>query len=84
MTDTSEPDRDLDRIRWNCRRGLLELDLLLERFLAQHLHTLDAGQMDVFKELLVYDDNDLLDMVMERAEPVNPQLCGVLQMMRNA
>lgn len=84
MTDRSKPSRDLDRIRWNCRRGLLELDLLLARFLERHLDTLEDGQMEVFKELLAYDDNDLLDMVMGRAEPVNTQLSGVLQMMRNA
>ena len=28
---------ELDRIRWHCRRGLLELDLMLERFLERHL-----------------------------------------------
>jgi len=84
VTDGCKPDRNLDRIRWHCRRGLLELDLLLERFLERHLNTLDEGQMGVFKELLAYEDNDLLDLVMGRAEPVNTQLCGVLQMMRNA
>ncbi len=84
MTDGSKPDRDLDRIKWNCRRGLLELDLLLERFLERHLSALDEGQMEVFKELLAYEDNDLLDMVMGRAEPVNVQLSALLQMMRKA
>ena len=84
MTYGSKPDRDLDRIKWNCRRGLLELDLLLERFLERHLSALDEGQMEVFKELLAYEDNDLLDMVMGRAEPVNVQLSALLQMMRKA
>ncbi len=74
--------RDRDRIRWHCRRGLLELDLLLERFVERHLDALNASQTEVFKELLAYEDNDLLDMVMGRAEPVNTQLSAVLEMMR--
>ncbi len=75
--------RERDRLLWHCRRGLLELDLVLERFVSRHLDTLDAGQTEVFKELLAYEDNDLLDMVMGRADPVNAQLNGVLNMMRS-
>ena len=76
--------RERDRILWNCRRGLLELDLVLRRFLERHFDGLDAGQTEAFTELLAYDDNDLLDMVMGRAEPVNNRLSGVLEMMRSA
>ena len=77
-----EHERDAERIKWHCRRGLLELDLVLERFVALHLDALNAGQTEVFKELLAYEDNDLLDLVMGRAEPVNAQLSAVLEMMR--
>ena len=78
------PDRDTERIKWHCRRGMLELDLVLERFVVHHLDELDAGQTEVFTELLAYEDNDLLDMVMGRAEPVNGSLSAVLGMMRAA
>ena len=44
---------DLDRIRWQCRRGLLELDLVLAAFLERQLDRLDAQQLEIFKELLV-------------------------------
>jgi antitoxin CptB len=77
-------ERDRDRIKWHCRRGMLELDLVLERFVTRHLDALNAGQTEVFKELLAYEDNDLLDMVMGRAEPVNEALSAVLKMMRAA
>jgi antitoxin CptB len=76
--------RERDRMYWNCRRGLLELDLLLRRFLEKHLDALNAQQTEAFKELLAYDDNDLLDMVMERAEPVNTQISEVLGMIRSS
>lgn len=71
-----------DRILWHCRRGLLELDLVLQRFLDRRFDTLDAAEVDVFRELLAYEDNDLLDMVMGRAEPVNARLSGVLEKLR--
>ena len=73
-----------DRIIWNCRRGLLELDLILERFVSLHFDGLNAGQTEVFKELLAYEDNDLLDMLMGRAQPLNTRLTAVLEMMRAA
>ncbi|MEQ1774333.1 MAG: succinate dehydrogenase assembly factor 2 [Burkholderiales bacterium] len=77
-------ERERHRIHWDCRRGLLELDLVLQRFTEGYLDALDAGQMAAFKELLAYDDNDLLDMVMGRAEPVNARLAAVLEMLRTA
>ena len=71
-----------DRIQWNCRRGLLELDLILQRFLDHRFDTLNANEVEEFKELLDFADNDLLDMVMGRAEPVDEGLNVVLEMMR--
>ena len=74
--------READRMRWACRRGLLELDLVLQRFMDRHLDTLDAQQIEMFKELLDFADNDLLDMVMGRAEPADERLSVVLEMLR--
>ncbi len=73
---------ELDRIKWDCRRGMLELDLVLQKFLEQRLDTLSAPEVEMFKVLLEFEDNDLLDMVMGRAEPVDERLNAVLQMMR--
>jgi antitoxin CptB len=54
---------ELDRIRWRSRRGLLELDLVLEKFLDKHLQQLTEQQLDSYKDLLFLPDNDLLDFV---------------------
>ena len=54
---------DLNRIRWRCRRGLLELDLILMHFLENHFDRLDAGQKELF--------NQLLDDFFHRAEAGN-------------
>ena len=60
---------ELDRIRWHCRRGLLELDLVLARFLDQVLPRLSPEELEGFKRLLQCSDNDLWDLVTGRLEP---------------
>jgi succinate dehydrogenase flavin-adding protein (antitoxin of CptAB toxin-antitoxin module) len=72
---------DLDRIRWRCRRGLLELDLILERFLERRLGALDAEQLQAFGELLEETDNDLLELAMGRREP-GPRHRELIEMLR--
>lgn len=73
---------ELDRIKWQCRRGMLELDLILEKFSRRHLGNLDPDQLERFKELLAYPDNDLLDMVMERAAAPGHGYNAVMQLLR--
>jgi antitoxin CptB len=75
---------DLDRIRWHCRRGLLELDLILDRFNRQHLATLDAARLEDFNELLALDDNNLLDLIMQRVPLTEPRLAPLLIMLQAA
>jgi antitoxin CptB len=65
---------ELDRIRWHCRRGLLELDLVLARFLDQRLTALSGPEREAFKSLLQRSDNDLWDLVAGRqAPPAGPE-----------
>lgn len=54
---------ELNRLRWQCRRGLLELDLVLGRFLETHGDQLQGEPLTSFKTLLDYSDNDLLDLI---------------------
>jgi antitoxin CptB len=60
---------ELDRIRWRCRRGLLELDLVLAACVERLLPTMTAPEVDVFKALLDRSDNDLWDLINGRLEP---------------
>ncbi len=59
-------DRRFDRLRWKARRGLLENDLLLSRFLDKHLESLDDAGLTALDQLLQLGDNDLLDLLMGR------------------
>lgn len=60
---------ELERLRWRSRRGLLEMDLVLTRFLERHLYQLDEQQLQAYAELLEESDNQLLDYVNGRAQP---------------
>jgi antitoxin CptB len=59
---------EADRIRWRCRRGMLELDLVLNSFLEKHLETLDARKVGALKKLLDRPDPELLELVMGHGE----------------
>jgi antitoxin CptB len=48
---------------WRCRRGLLELDIVLQRFIETSHEQLDQQQLTALEELLDYPDNDLWDLV---------------------
>jgi antitoxin CptB len=65
-----------DRLRWKCRRGLLELDLVLERYLRRHPD--DAG----LDALLDLPDNDLWDIVSGRSDRFDADLRGIVARLR--
>ena len=75
---------EADRIRWQCRRGLLELDLVLAAFLERHYRRLDAREIELFKALLDQPDNDLLDLVMGRAESPDPRFGSLIERLRES
>ena len=61
--------RALSKLRWRCRRGLLENDLFIERFFARFAATLTKHQADGLTVLMDLSDNDLLDLLLGRTEP---------------
>jgi len=79
MMDTTE----MNRLRWCCRRGLLENDLVLERFLGAHAATLEGERLAAFKTLLDYSDGELWSLVSGRAECSDPALGEVVQLLRH-
>ena len=62
-------ERSLSKLRWRCRRGLLENDLLIEKFFARHEATLTVSQAKGLSDLMELSDNDLLDLLLKRREP---------------
>jgi antitoxin CptB len=65
-----------NRLQWKCRRGLLELDLVLQRYLEKHPGDPRLG------ELLDLPDNDLWEIVAQRSEEYPPHLKDVVARLR--
>ena len=71
MTDELLGERELSKLRWRCRRGLLENDLLIEKFFDRHVDTLTVSQAKGMGDLMELSDNDLLDLLLRRKEPAD-------------
>jgi antitoxin CptB len=74
----------LQRLRWRSRRGLLELDLVFDRFWVGPGARMTNNEAAALEALLQLPDNDLLDLVMGRAEAPDAELRGVVDMLRAA
>jgi antitoxin CptB len=61
----------LERVRWRCRRGLLELDIVLGRFIEQRYPLMSNAERVVFDELLDYPDTVLWDVITGKKEPTH-------------
>ena len=71
------------RLRWRCRRGTREMDLLLLRFLEQDFPRLDAREQSLFGSLLDEADPDLYAWITDQAEPANPDYLPIIGKINN-
>jgi succinate dehydrogenase flavin-adding protein (antitoxin of CptAB toxin-antitoxin module) len=77
-------DRETERLRWRSRRGLLELDLVFERFFEGEFKRLDEAGLRKLDALLKLPDNDLLDLVMGRTPCEDADLAPLVRMLQLA
>jgi antitoxin CptB len=86
MDEARLDERGLSKLRWRCRRGLLENDLFIERFFDRYAPGLTVRQAQALGELMDLADNDLLDLLLRRREPEGeldrPDVNQVLEMLR--
>jgi antitoxin CptB len=86
MSEQLLDERSLSKLKWRCRRGLLENDLFIERFFAKHESQLTVRQAQGLNALMDLSDNDLLDLLLVRKEPegdlATTEVLEVLALMR--
>ena len=84
--DTAVDPTELNRLKWRCKRGLLENDLFIERFFREQGAALTIRQVAGLQPLMDLPDNDLLDLLLARREPEGaldiPEVNEVLALMR--
>ena len=79
--------RALSKLKWRCRRGLLENDPFIARFFERHESRLTVGQARAMETLMDLSDNDLLDLLLARKDvesevSPNEPLRALLALMR--
>ena len=77
-------DRRLARLRWRARRGMLENDLVLERFLAARGADLSDGEIATLDRLLDLPDHELWDLIAGRAEVDDATMKPLIDALRRA
>ncbi|MCX7148209.1 MAG: succinate dehydrogenase assembly factor 2 [Rhodocyclales bacterium] len=79
-----EEDRKarINRLKWQCRRGRLELDLVFDRFWERHEGDLDAQGEAVLERLLELQDHELWALVIGREVTDDPQLMGMIKQLQ--
>ena len=76
--------KELERARWRCRRGLLELDIILQRFMNLHYAHLNEAELQHFETLLSLSDNDLWDMIAAKKPIADKGLEPVLHLLQKS
>jgi antitoxin CptB len=74
---------EFNRLRWRCRRGLLENDLILARYLEARGSTMSDGDVAALDRLLDLADNELWDLIVGRTEPGDPDLLPMVTTLRS-
>ncbi len=72
-------DAQARRLLWRCRRGMKELDVLLERFARGHLAAADADARALFERFLELPDPVLADYLLGEAQPADPSLAQLIR-----
>jgi antitoxin CptB len=73
---------ELNRLRWRCRRGMLENDLILTRFLDLRGEGITDQEVVALDRLLELSDNELWDLLAGRQEPVDAAVKPLLDALR--
>jgi antitoxin CptB len=77
------PSSELARLKWRCRRGMRELDVLLQRYLDQRYPHAPREEQQAFEALLELPDPELFAYVVKRQQPADPHCVNVVARLTN-
>ena len=75
---------DKSRLLWRCRRGIREMDIVLQDFLNESYDNLSASDQKLFRKLLDQADLDILNWLMGKAEPETDALKRIMAIIRES
>ena len=74
----------IEKLKWQCRRGVLELDLIFQEFLEQQYLQLNDQSKHEFVELLRHSDQDLQQWLFHKTSPTDRRLLGIINKITQA
>lgn len=80
----SAVDVSMSQLKWRCRRGMLELDILLNNFLEKKYNDLSQSDAALFSTLLDYQDQVLLDLLLGKKESSNANVLDLVARIRSS
>ena len=75
---------DVDRLKWRCRRGTLELDLFVTRYLDKYYPTAPVEHQRAFERLLEYSDENLNELFMGKVLSDDEAIAAIVNEIRNS
>jgi antitoxin CptB len=78
----NDPDIDESRLRWRCRRGMRELDVMLARYLDRVWQAASPAERDAFAHLVELQDPELFGYLVGRATPAEDAQRAVIACIR--
>lgn len=79
---TNDERRTTSTFTWQCRRGMLELDLLLNNFVDNRVDSLSKEERQAFSQLLSYPDQVLLDLLLANTVSSDPAIASLVTLIR--
>lgn len=76
--------KEFERARWRCRRGMLELDIILQRFMDQYYCRLSTKELMQFEKLLSLADYDLWELICARKAVIDDDILPVLKLLQKS
>ena len=73
------PDEEVNRMRWASRRGMLELDLVLEPFVVARYQQLGEEDRQRYQQLMLCEDQDLFSWFLQRQLPEDEELRDIVR-----
>ena len=67
------------KIKWQCRRGMLELDLILSRFIDSELEKLSQNELDILEKVLAAPDPELYSWLLGESIPMDKELHHIVE-----
>ncbi len=85
MSTKMQQEHAQRRLAWRCRRGMLELDIVLQRFIAGHFRALNPDEMQALDSLLNLPDNDFWQLISQHdTMPMHASTAQVLAKIKNS